>query len=395
MDDARAPLDSTCRDLIASYVRRADVLRQIHGRKASSARRWEVVYLVVTVVVATVVTTLGFAGPQRIAAVLPEALADDRAIAIVELAFNIAVLVILILTLVGLIYRYGERANVHFRSVELLTEFIRDLSDATSLHDSGIRPLGATDLDVVRTRYKGILGALPPNTDREYLKARFHAARKRALASSASPLKTIEAEPELTLELVANEAAEGDLVHGLELARIIGADPARVAALSAVEAVFGDQGWVVGGFTREAVWDFLEGARISPPLGEVDVMYFDAADVSREAERAHQQALAGQLRNVEWSVKNQARMHLANGHEPYTGVSDSLSHAPETASAVGIQLRGRTLHVLAPIGLRDLFGLVLRRNSTSDAQAFEKRTARTYQSERWPHLRLESSGGEP
>lgn len=392
MFDSCAPFDSTCRDLIASYVRRADVLRQIHGRKASSARLWEVAYLVVTVVVATVVTTLGFAGPERIAAVLPEALADDRAIAIVELAFSIAVLVILILTLVGLIYRYGERANVHFRSVELLTEFIRDLSDATSLHDSGIRPLGATDLDVVRTRYKGILGALPPNTDREYLKARFHAAKKRALASSASPLKTIKNEPGLRLELVTDAVAEGDVLHGLELANIIGADPARVAALSAVEEVFGDQGWVVGGFTREAVWDALEGARIPPPLGEVDVVYFDEADVSRESERAHEQALVVQLRNVQWSVKNQARMHLLNGHGPYSGVSDSLSHAPETASAVGVRLQGHTLHVLAPIGLTDLFGLVLRRNPSSDAQAFEKRTARTHQSERWPRLRLVSSG---
>lgn len=64
---------------------------------------------------------------------------------------------------------------------------------------------------------------------------------------------------------------------------------------------------------------------------------------------------------LQWSVKNQARMHRRNGDPAYTSVSQAMEHWPETATAVAIRLHGLgSLEVSAPFGLDDLFGLQLR-----------------------------------
>jgi hypothetical protein len=380
------------RDAIDSYLRRAEVLRQIHGRKGTVARRWEVAYLVVTVFVATVVTAFAFASPERIASLLPTWLVPAQsATAFVELAFNIAVLIILILTLVGLIYRYGERASQHFRSVEILTEFIRDVEDAVILHDAGARLLAAADLDTTRVRYKGILGALPANTDREYLRAKRAAKKKREQAHGVERPKK-EPAVQMKARLVTSELSPGDFTHAEELARIVEKDPSRVEVLRTVEHVFGDRGWVIGGFIREAVWDALTGAPIPPPLHEVDVSYFDSTDTSKATERLMESRLHSEIRNVDWSVKNQARMHLVNDHEPYVDVTDALKRAPETASSVAIQLAAEELRVLAPVGLADLFEMKLRRSELADPRAFDSRVGRIAAPGRWPNLERVTDG---
>jgi len=363
------------------------VLRQIHGRKASIARRWETGYLVVTVFFATVLTVIGFAGPSRVAALLPSwLLSATDAPGFVEALLNFMILVVLLLTLVGLVSRFGERANTNFRSVELLTEFIRDLTDSIALHDAGARVLQVSDVDVVRTRYKGILGALPPNTDREYLKAKALARKKRAV------------EPRHAFSVPAIEARRVGHLRWLssgrqlqDVARVIRSDSARMSILQAVQRVLPDEGWVTGGFVREAVWDFLGGASVPAPIGEVDVIFMDKNDVSRDLEKAIEAALRKELKNVEWSVKNQARMHLKNGHSQYKNLFESLSRAPDTASSVALSLRGAELWVAAPLGLTDLTSLILRENPRAGAGAFDKRLAKVYRPDRWPDLLLKTT----
>ncbi|MRE47150.1 hypothetical protein GII66_24395, partial [Escherichia coli] len=44
--------------------------------------------------------------------------------------------------------------------------------------------------------------------------------------------------------------------------------------------------------------------------------------------------LRQQLPSLDWSVKNQARMHQRNGDYPYTSTRNALLHWPETATAI-------------------------------------------------------------
>jgi hypothetical protein len=153
--------------------------------------------------------------------------------------------------------------------------------------------------------------------------------------------------------------------------------------------------WVIGsGAIRNLVWDDLHGYAEPTPVNDVDVAFFDPQDVSRERDRDLEARLAEVLPGVPWEVTNQAGVHLWYEQKfgypirPLTSTEDALSHWPETATSVGVRLLvDDSVEVIAPVGLDDLFGLVLRRNPkqvTSDF--FEQRVATKRIRERWPKV---------
>jgi hypothetical protein len=60
------------------------------------------------------------------------------------------------------------------------------------------------------------------------------------------------------------------------------------------------------------------------PLNDIDVIYFDSADVSRETEQEIDDRLDQLFPGQRFSVKNQARMHLRNGDSPYRSSADAM-----------------------------------------------------------------------
>jgi hypothetical protein len=119
--------------------------------------------------------------------------------------------------------------------------------------------------------------------------------------------------------------------------------------------------WIGAGFVRAKVWDFLHGHVRPTPLDDIDVLYFEPANTSKEADQAAQGRLRSLRPKEPWSVKNQARMHLRNGDEPYADTEDALRFWLETPTcvAVGLDAADR-LSVIAPYGLADLFAMVIR-----------------------------------
>lgn len=384
---------SQLRDAVHAYVGRARVLRQIQSNKANAADKWERGYLVVTVVIATVISVIGFAGAERIASLLSAIVPAEQAIPSVESIFNVAVLLILVVTVVGLVFRYGERANRHYRSLEVLTDFMRDCTDQVVMHDSNVRRLRPTDLDIVRTRYKGILTTLPPSTDREYKKAKADDAKKRETSASGRGGETVAAWPRggafKAPKLLPRKArTRFNMRAARRVAYILVTDARRAAALRALEDEFGSRAWIAGGFVREAVWDSLAGLPAVSPRDDVDVIYYDPNNTTKGAERAMQGRLAARAPSVRWSVKNQARMHLVNGEEAYASLEDAIARYPETASAVAVQLSRGRVRVLAPHGLRDLVEFRLRHNPSADKAAFERRLPQIASRGRWSLLEI-------
>ncbi len=145
------------------------------------------------------------------------------------------------------------------------------------------------------------------------------------------------------------------------LQRILFEDPLRMSALNAVRAMKLNDGWIGAGFVRDAVWDRLHGMVPGAVFGDVDVVWFDAKlhDATHDKER--EKRLCQLLPSLDWSVKNQARMHHRNGHAPYRSTEDALRYWPETATAVAVRLgEDKTIDVIAPYGLDDLFELRLK-----------------------------------
>lgn len=174
------------------------------------------------------------------------------------------------------------------------------------------------------------------------------------------------------------------------LRAIIAAEPVLMNMLAAVEQVDLPDAWIAAGTIRSAVWDVLHDRPISTDWADVDVLFFDAADTSREPEAAAEVRLAELMPGLPWEVRNQARMHLKTGLPPYRDTEDGLRHFAETPTAVGVRRRGSHIDIIAPHGLDDLFGLVTRPVFTDDHMMgfYRARMMSKNWPARWPKVRV-------
>ena len=162
-----------------------------------------------------------------------------------------------------------------------------------------------------------------------------------------------------------------------EIEAFIARQPEMMRLLHAADALGLPDCWIGAGFVRNAVWDELHGrAPDCARLNDVDVVFCDHADASAARDRALEARLAAHVPGVSWSVKNQARMHTRN-HE-------------ETATAVAARLANGKVELLAPHGVDDLVGLVVRPTPAFMARRDQvtRRVAEKGWGARWPKLRL-------
>jgi hypothetical protein len=154
--------------------------------------------------------------------------------------------------------------------------------------------------------------------------------------------------------------------------------------------------WLISaGAIRDAVWDDLHGRPLTTPPRDVDLGFFDPADLSPEREAEVEAALRERAPDVPWDAKNQAAVHLWYPQkfgvevEPFRATADAIATYPETATCVGVRLLpADELDVVAPHGLDDLFACVCRHNPSRVSRAYyERRVAAKAWDERWPRLR--------
>lgn len=164
-----------------------------------------------------------------------------------------------------------------------------------------------------------------------------------------------------------------------------------VRVLHAVAVLGLPDAWVGAGFVRNPVWDALHGRLPElAGLADVDVLFFDPADVGREIELAAEARLAAACPGVPWSVRNQARMHLRNGDAPYRDTADAVGYWLETATAVAARLHDGRVGIMAPHGVSDLLGLVLCPSPAAlrlgRLAQYRARVQSKGWAERWPKL---------
>ena len=179
------------------------------------------------------------------------------------------------------------------------------------------------------------------------------------------------------------------------LAALVAASPAHMDLLARVAALNLADGWIAAGFVRDVVWNHLHDLPAALPRGDVDVVWHDPDPAM--ADPAIDTALEARLRrgrpDIDWSVKNQARMHLRNNAAPYLSTADAMSRWPETATATAVRLAadGR-IEVLAPLGLDDLFAMIIRPtphfHDTGQIPVMMGRVRDKDWLARWPRLRL-------
>jgi hypothetical protein len=181
-----------------------------------------------------------------------------------------------------------------------------------------------------------------------------------------------------------------------DILALIASDPWMMGVIDAAARLDLPQ-WMIGaGFVRNKVWDHLHGiSRAAVDTADIDLIYFDPADTREETEKGYDAWLRAAL-DVEWSAKNQARMHTVDRRPPYLSAEDALSQWVETATCVAATRREGQLRLIAPHGVGDLVNLIVR-PSPAHADRPEVMLARAGKKRwlaKWPRLRIAMTGSE-
>jgi len=180
------------------------------------------------------------------------------------------------------------------------------------------------------------------------------------------------------------------------LIALVQGSPVFMDALRAVRSL-GLASWCIGaGAVRNLVWDALHAHPQPSALADIDVCHFDAGDPEARRDAELQGRLQALRPDLPWELTNQAAVHLwfesVFGHavSPLRSLEEAVASWPEYATAVGISLDAQErLHVIAPHGLDDLFGLVVRRNPVRVSVAtYRQRLAQKRYAERWPRVTI-------
>jgi uncharacterized protein len=151
------------------------------------------------------------------------------------------------------------------------------------------------------------------------------------------------------------------------------------------------EAWIGAGAVRDVVWGARFGRFAPADVRDIDVAFFDAADLGRQRDRTAEQALRA-LADLPWEATNQAAVHTWYHEyfggppvEPFGSVHDAVATWPETATCVAVRIRAGGVDVCAPHGLADLLCGVWRMNPARVTPEISMtRLARQRVRARWP-----------
>jgi hypothetical protein len=174
--------------------------------------------------------------------------------------------------------------------------------------------------------------------------------------------------------------------------QLIRTDAWMMECLYAVERLRLPDWYIAAGFLRNAIWDFLHEKRPRTPLNDVDVVYYDPGDLGRSTEGRIEAALQADFPGINWEVRNQARMHIPNGHAPYRDAEHAVGHWPETPTCVAVQLESDgNLKIIAPYGIEENWSLRVTPNPAVrfPAALYNGRIREKRWLHHWPKLRVQ------
>lgn len=180
-----------------------------------------------------------------------------------------------------------------------------------------------------------------------------------------------------------------------ELAALVRADAGLMHVLTTVRALDLPDWRLVSGAVYQAAWNARTGRPAGYSIKDYDLAYFDASDLSYEAEDVVIKRVAAAFDEPfrsQVEVRNQARVHLwfqnrfGEPYEPLGSTDEALERFVAPTFAVGVRLEADdSLSIAAPFGLEDVFAMTIRPNPNRPLARGWTRTIENARG-RWPEL---------
>jgi hypothetical protein len=154
--------------------------------------------------------------------------------------------------------------------------------------------------------------------------------------------------------------------------------------------------WYFGaGCLAQTIWNLKSGYQFNEFISDVDWVYFDANDLSKEAEVRTELLVRNHFKDIplKFDVKNQARVHIwykeKFGYEisPYTSIHAAIETWPTTATAVALTKSNGANKVFCPYGLQDLLTLTVKPNKKQITESIYLSKVERWK-KCWPSLRI-------
>lgn len=178
------------------------------------------------------------------------------------------------------------------------------------------------------------------------------------------------------------------------LVAMIRVEPLMMDVLEGIRAL--PEGLLVAGALYNLVWNRLTARPPLNGIADVDVFYFDASDLSYEAEDVVIKRLDARFAHLPLpvQVRNQARVHLwfekkfGAPFAPLGSAEEMLGRYASKTHAVAARLEENgEIEVVAPFGLDDIFSFRITPNRVLENRAaHEKKAARAKSV--WPELSI-------
>ncbi|MCR9137037.1 MAG: nucleotidyltransferase family protein [Alphaproteobacteria bacterium] len=181
------------------------------------------------------------------------------------------------------------------------------------------------------------------------------------------------------------------------LIEIVRGQPLIMDALKGSRTLDLPQWRIVSGVIYNTVWNVLTQRPAGHGVSDIDLLYFNAQDLSWDAENAVIQQSRHVFDNspLPVEIRNQARVHLwfpekfGQAVDPLTSTDESLRRFAAKTHAVGLRLEpDDRLDMCAPFGLDSIFSFHILPNRALDNEAGYRKKAKRAQ-EMWPELTVE------
>lgn len=177
------------------------------------------------------------------------------------------------------------------------------------------------------------------------------------------------------------------------------ADPVNAAVLQRAYEIGLPDHALMAGSLYKAVWNALTGRAPGFGVNDYDLAYFDATDLSFEAENAVIERCAPVFADLpaEVEVCNQARVHIwfsrkfGVARDPLADTAEAVRHFASKTHAVALRWSAPgEMDVIAPYGLDPLFSLTVEpMPGIANPEGWNQKIAE--QSRLWPELAFVSA----
>lgn len=147
-------------------------------------------------------------------------------------------------------------------------------------------------------------------------------------------------------------------------------DSWRMRCLQAVASITEYNLWIGGGFLRNAIWDYI--FKMDTPLRDIDVVYVDINNTSRELEIEIENKLKSITPEAPWEVNNCVREHKRQQIPLPVDIDDAIACWPEITTCIACQIRNNQIVVNAPYGLYDCWHGIIRHNPRRSMESIIK-----------------------